>query len=67
VMDEKTMRLKDIFDLRVGSQLIFNATPESLIEMRSGTVPMFTGRMGRRKESIAIQVDSRIDRRKHRG
>ncbi len=67
VMDEKTMRLKDIFDLRVGSQLVFNATPESLIEMRSGTVPMFTGRMGRRKESIAIQVDSRIDRRKHRG
>ncbi len=67
VMDEKTMRLKDIFDLRVGSQLIFNATPESLVEMRSGNVPMFTGRMGRRKENIAIQVDSRIDRRKQRG
>lgn len=67
VMDEKTMHLRDVFDLKVGSQLVFGATPDSLVEMRCGNVPMYTGRMGRRKQSIAIQIDNRIDRRRPKG
>ncbi len=34
VMDEQTMRLKDVFDLRVGSRILFSATPESTVLMR---------------------------------
>ena len=67
VMDDKTIPLKEIFELQVGSRLVFNATPDTLVEMRCGDVPMYSGRMGRRGERIAIQVENRIERNKHRG
>jgi len=62
VMDEQTMRLKDVFDLRVGTQILFNANPDSAVEMRCGTVPMYMGRMGRKGERIAIRVEDRVDK-----
>jgi len=62
VMDEQTMRLRDVFDLRVGTQILFNANPDSAVEMRCGTVPMYMGRMGRKGERIAIRVEDRVDK-----
>lgn len=62
VMDEQPAHLKDIFDLEVGSRLMFGATPESLVEVRCGSVPLYTGRMGRKGERIAIQIEQRIER-----
>ena len=62
VMDERRMPLRDICSLRVGSQIMFNATSESPIEMRCEGVPMYTARMGRRSSRIAVQIDDRIDR-----
>ncbi len=67
VMDERTIRLGEIFELEVGSRLMFNATPESVVEMRCGHVPMYTGAMGRKGERIAIQVDQHVDRWKTKG
>jgi flagellar motor switch protein FliM len=63
VMDEMPMSLDDVFNLRVGSQIIFNATPDSPVQMRCGEVPMFLGRMGRRSSRIAVQVEERIERK----
>ena len=67
VMDERTIPLKEVFDLKVGSRINFNATPESMVELRCGEVPMYTGRMGRKRERIAIQVEHRNEHRKQGG
>ncbi len=66
VMDEQPGRLKNVFDLKVGSRLMFAATPDSLVEMRCGDVPMYTGRMGRKGDRIAIQIEDRIERKQQR-
>jgi flagellar motor switch protein FliM len=60
VLDEQTMRLKEVFDLKVGSRIMLDATPDSTIELRCGEIPMYTGKMGRRGDSIAVRIDNRI-------
>ncbi len=65
ILDEVELPLRYILNLEVGSQVMFNATPESSVQMRCGDVPMFAGRMGRRGNNIAIRVDRRIQQKPH--
>jgi flagellar motor switch protein FliM len=37
---------------------MLNATPESLIELRCGSIPLTRGRMGRRNHNIAVRVEA---------
>ena len=60
VLDEQTMKLGDVFALEVGSQIMLNATPESLVDLRCGDVPLYTGKMGRRGDQMAIRVEDRL-------
>lgn len=62
ILDERTVRLKDIFDLQVGNRLMFGATPDSAIELRCEGTPMFSATMGRQGQNIAVQIDNRIKR-----
>ena len=62
VVDTQIMRLSDVFDLKVGSQIMLGATPESLIQLNCGDIPMYMGRMGRRGNQIAVQIEDRVDR-----
>jgi flagellar motor switch protein FliM len=62
VMDERTMKLKDVFDLSVGTRIMFDATPQSLIEMRCGNIPLYAAKMGRQSDRIAVQVERRIEK-----
>jgi flagellar motor switch protein FliM len=64
VLDEQVMPLKDILNLRVGSKIMLNAMPDSVIELRCGDVPMFGGKMGRKGNHIAIRVDEKIKKEK---
>ena len=59
VLDEQTMSLKDIFELEIGSRVMLNATPTSIVELRCGDVPMYAGTMGRRGDRIAIRIANR--------
>ena len=59
VLDTQIMSLHDVLSWEVGSQILFNATPESRVDLRSGDQPLFTGRMGRKGQNIAIRVESR--------
>jgi flagellar motor switch protein FliM len=61
VVDEQVMRLSDVFDLKIGSRIMFSATPESLVSLRCGNVPLYSGRMGRRGNQIAIKIESKIE------
>jgi flagellar motor switch protein FliM len=60
VLDEQTMTLQEVLDLKVGSRLMLGATPTSDIELRCGQKPMFVGSMGRRGSSMAIRVEHKI-------
>ena len=62
VVDTQIMRLSDVFDLKVGSQIMLGATAESLIQLNCGEIPMYMGRMGRRGNQIAVQIEDRVDR-----
>jgi flagellar motor switch protein FliM len=60
VMDEITMSLRDVMELEVGSQILFDVQPDSTVELRCGEQRMFRGRMGRRGAHLAVCVDGRI-------
>ncbi|MCF8490672.1 MAG: flagellar motor switch protein FliM [Rhodospirillum sp.] len=64
ILDEIHMPLSKILNLRVGSQVMFNATPDSTVQLRCGDVPMFDGKMGRKGQNIAIRVDNKHQRAK---
>ena len=57
VLDEQVMNLREVLNWKPGSKFMLNATPDSHIDMRCGDVALFKGRMGRKGQHIAIQVD----------
>jgi flagellar motor switch protein FliM len=58
VLDEQQVTLKEVLDLKVGDTMMLNATPESLIELKAGAIPLTRGRMGRRNAHIAVRVEA---------
>jgi len=57
VLDEQKVDLRKVLDLKVGDTLVLNATADSLIELRAGSIPLTRGRMGRRNHNIAVRVE----------
>jgi len=60
VIDTQIMKLRDVFDLKVGSQIMLSATQDSPVQLVCGDVPMYTGRMGRKGSRIAVKIGDRI-------
>ena len=60
VLDEQTMRLSQVMNFEVGTQLILNNPPNSDIQMYCGNIPIYTGRLGRKAGHIAVQLDKRL-------
>jgi flagellar motor switch protein FliM len=58
VLDEQQVSLQRVLDLKVGDTFVLNATSESLIELRAGSIPLTRGRMGRRNHNIAVRVEA---------
>jgi flagellar motor switch protein FliM len=58
VLDEQQVDLRRVLNLKVGDTLILNATAESLIELRSGSIMLTRGRMGRRNHNISVRVEA---------
>ena len=63
VVDQRIMRLHEVFELKVGSRIMFSATPTSLIALHCGDVPMYTGSMGRKGNQIAIRIEGKIEKK----
>jgi flagellar motor switch protein FliM len=59
VLDTQIMPLSRALNMKVGSKLLLNATPDSPVILRCGDQPMFVGKMGRKGNNIAIRVDHR--------
>src|SRR5277367_4407168 len=58
VLDEQQVNLRKVLDLKVGDTLVLNATADSLVELRAGTIPLTRGHMGRRNHNIAVRVEA---------
>ena len=65
VLDQQVMRLSEVFNLKVGSQIMLGAGPDSLIELHCGDVPMYVGQMGRRGDQISIRIQNRYEKKKN--
>ena len=64
VLDRHMTSLKQVLQWKVGTKLLLNATPDSEVEMVCGDIPMFYGRMGRKGDHIAVQIEDKIKRQK---
>ncbi len=60
VLDEQQLPLSRVLDLKVGDTLMLNATPDSDISVRCGSIPVTTGKMGRKGQHIAVRVEAPI-------
>lgn len=58
VLDEQQVPLSRVLNMQVGDTLMLNATPDSLVELRAGAIPLTRGRMGRRNHAIAIRAEA---------
>jgi len=57
VLDEQKVDLKRVLDLKVGDTLVLNATADSAVELRAGSILLTSGRLGRRNHNIAVRMD----------
>jgi flagellar motor switch protein FliM len=62
VLDEQVMSLREVMNLEVGRTILFNATPQSSVELRCGGLAMLEGQMGRLGPNIAVRVDRSLKR-----
>ncbi len=56
-LETQNLSLNRVLNLEVGSQLLLQAKPDSQVLLRCGDQAMFTGRMGRKGNNLAIRVD----------
>lgn len=61
VLDEQQAPLSTVLDLKVGDTFMLNATPDSDVSIRCGSIPVTTGRMGRKGQHIAVRVEAPIN------
>lgn len=60
VLDEQVMRLSDIMSLQVGSRIMLNTMPSAMVSLRCGSTTLFEGKVGRRKNRVAVRIDSAV-------
>ncbi len=57
VLDEQVMQLSDILALRPGSRIMLNIGPGTPVQLRCGGTALFDGKVGRRKNRVAVRID----------
>ncbi len=63
VFNEKTVTLKDVMSLKVGSTLLLDCSPEDEISLRCGGIPITTGILGKVGDNIAVSLMDGINRK----
>jgi flagellar motor switch protein FliM len=62
VLDEQTMRLSDIISLKPGDRIVLNAQPGAIVQLRCGATTLFEGKVGRKKNRMAVRIERDIPR-----
>jgi len=58
VLDEQVMQLSDVLALQPGSKMTLNVLPGAPVQLRCGGRALFEGRVGRRKNRVAVRIES---------
>jgi flagellar motor switch protein FliM len=64
VFDEKTVTLKDIMSLKVGSTMLLDCTPDDDITLRCGGIAVTTGTLGKVGDHVAVSINEALKRKK---
>jgi flagellar motor switch protein FliM len=62
VLDEQTVRLSEVMALTPGSRIVLNCGPGASVQLRCGATPLFEGKVGRRKNRVAVRIDREVPR-----
>jgi len=62
VLDEQIVRLSEVMALTPGSRIVLNCGPGALVQLRCGATPLFEGKVGRRKNRVAVRIDREVPR-----
>ena len=62
VLDETVMSLHDVMSLQVGSRILLNVGPGGAVQLRCGNVTLFNGKVGRRKDQVAVRIEDTLNR-----
>ncbi len=60
VMSEQRMTLGDVMSFRVGTTILLDKKPDDLVTIRCSGLPLFSARVGRSGEKIALKIEERI-------
>ncbi len=64
VLDQQSMPLKQVVDLRVGDRIALGVQPGAPVRLRCGEIPLFEAELGRRGNQLAVRIGSEILRAK---
>jgi flagellar motor switch protein FliM len=62
VLDEQVVRLSEVMALVPGSRMLLSCTPGAPVQLRCGGTALFEGKVGRRKNRIAVRIDRELPR-----
>ena len=62
LLDEQVMRLSDVMRLQPGDRIALGTQPGAPVQVRCSTVPLFEGKLGRRKNCVAVRLDTELAR-----
>nr|WP_218061548.1 flagellar motor switch protein FliM [Ameyamaea chiangmaiensis] len=57
VLDEQTLPLVDLMQLKPGQKIALRQGVDAVVHLRCGSKRLFTGRVGRRKDRVAVRVE----------
>jgi flagellar motor switch protein FliM len=60
ILDERKISLGEIVDLKIGSTILLDVSPDDPVRIKCGGVPVTTGQVGRVGDRIAIAVNEDI-------
>ena len=60
VLDEQAMPLSEVMRLEVGSRIVLTAVPGAAVQVRCGNVSLFEGRVGHRKNRVAVRLETAL-------
>lgn len=64
VLDERRISLGEVVNLKIGSTVLLNTTPDDPVRLKCGGVELTTGRLGRVGDTMAVSLNDDI--RKYR-
>jgi len=60
VLDEQVMPLSEVMRLEVGSRIMLTVVPGAAVQVRCGSARLFEGRIGHRKNRVAVRLETSL-------